>query len=129
MKNDIKTVEIRDRGTLIPAFAIRMLPANEKEAFFFNESGYRSKPHPCILLIPFEAPWQSVRSSDEQDGRNGRTLSIAHKWIEDHFDEIEACQVIDVEFILKEVDKPCLSAVRERVQEMLNRFEGKDIDE
>jgi hypothetical protein len=115
---NIKTVEIRDRATLIPAFAIRMLPSDETELFLFKHCGYRSWSDPCILLVSIEAPWHSARSWDEW--KEGRTMPTAHKYIEDNFDSITSCQVIDVEFILGEVDKPCQSCLQEQLAEMAN---------
>lgn len=120
-QQNIKTVEIRDRATLIPAFAIRMLPSDEKEFFLFKGAGYGFS-HPCIMLIAIEAPWQSARSSDEW--RNSpRTLVTAHKWIEKHFDEIENGDVIDVEFILDEKEKPSFNAFMEEAIENAKAFQ------
>ena len=111
MKNEnIKVVEIRDRATFIPAFAIKMLPSDEKELFLFKGAGY-GVLHPCVMLVSIKAPWQSARCSDDWKSNMGRTMYVAHQWIENNFDEIENCQVIDVEFLLKEVDKPCKSSI------------------
>jgi hypothetical protein len=119
MKNEnIRIVEIRDRATCIVAMAIKMIP-NMQERFLFCQIGYRSLSNPCILLVSLEAPWCSARCSDEWKGI-GRTFPIAHKWIEENFDSIEPCQVIDVEFILGEVDKPCQSCEAEQIEELLN---------
>jgi len=120
MKNEnIKTIEIRDRGTLIPAFAIEMLPSDEKELFLFKGAGY-GWVHPCILLISIEAPWHSARSWDEWKN-SVRTMPVAHKWIEENFDEITNGDVVDVEFILKEKDHPSLNYF---IEEKLNVLAG-----
>lgn len=119
--NNIKMVEIRDIATLIPAFAIRMLPSEEEELFLMKRSGYGIF-NPCVMLIPINAPWESVRCAEEQSKDGGRTLFHAHNWIEKNFDKIENCQVVDVEFILGEVEKPCVS---ERFEIMSEVIKGK----
>jgi hypothetical protein len=127
MKSEnIKIVEIRDRGTLIPALAIRILPSNETELFLFKHCGYGFR-HTCIMLVPIEAPWHSARSSDEWSDRSARTMATAHKWIEENFDNIENCQVVDVEFILKEKEKPCKSFIFEELNNL--PFSIKDENE
>jgi hypothetical protein len=116
---NIKTVEIRDRATLIPAFAIRMLPSDEYELFLFKDAGYRWVD-PSIMLIAIESPWHSARSFDEW--RNGgRSFPVAHKWIEDHFDEIKNGDVIDVEYILGEKENKSLNSF---IEENLNHLAG-----
>ena len=118
MKSEnIKTVEIRDRATLIPAFAIKMLPGDEKELFLFKGAGYRWA-NPCIMLVAIEAPWNSARCSDDWINRSGRTFPVAHKWIEDNFDTIKNGEVIDVEFILGEKDSISLNSfIEQKIEE------------
>lgn len=124
MKSEnIKIVEIRDRATLIVALLLRMIPDGAREKFLFNESGYRDCNYSSILFISLSSPSFSARHSDDWPSV-GRTFHVAHKWIEEHFDEIKDNQVIDVEFILNEVDKPCLSVRDELVEEELKK--GKD---
>lgn len=36
----------------------------------------------------------------------GRTLGIAHKYINEHYDELDSGDVVDVRFILGETEKP-----------------------
>ena len=122
-KENIKTVEIRDRATLIPAFAIKMLPSDEKELFLFKGAGYGIS-HPCIMLISIEAPWHAARSSDEWKG--SRTMATAHKWIEMNFDNIQSGEVIDVEFLLHEKEKPSLNSFIEEAMEASKLYEEND---
>lgn len=112
--NDVKIIEIRDRATLIPAFAIRMRPDGLEEKMLFNHAGYRSFTDACILLVSIEAPWHSARASDEWRN-SARTMPVAHKWIEKNYDQIQHCQVVDVEFILGEKDSPSLSFWKEEL--------------
>lgn len=124
MKSEnIKIVEIRDRATFIPAMAIKMVPDGEIEEFLFKQTGYRNGT--CILLIAIEAPWYAARHWDDWKG-NERTMPTAHKWIEDNWNSITPCQVIDVEYILKEVDKPCDSSRQEQIDEALEGCDNED---
>jgi hypothetical protein len=116
-KTHIKMVEIRDRGTCIPAFAIKMLPDSNDEAFLMKQTGYGFS-HPCVMLVSIEAPWHSARSWDEWKN-SPRTMPNAHKYIEENFNGLKDCEVIDVEFLLGEVDKPCKSCKQESFDEMI----------
>ncbi len=116
MKNLIKMVEIRDRATCIPAWAIKMLPDSTDQAFLMKQTGYGFS-HPCIMLISIEAPWHSARSWDEWRD-SARTMTTAHKYIEENFNDIKDCQVVDVQFLLGEVDKPCKSCRQEQQDEI-----------
>jgi hypothetical protein len=122
---NIKIVEIRDRATFIPALAVRMIPDGIDEKFLFNNIGYFSNSKPCILLISLEAPWSSARCSNEWRV-GGRTMHEAHKWIEQNWDSIVHCQVVDVEHILKEVDKPCDSCREDEINEALENCKTED---
>lgn len=119
----IKIVEIRDRATFIPAMAVKMVPDGGIEEFLFKQIGYRHGN--CILLLSLEAPWHSARSSDKWT-TGARTMPVAHKWIEDNWNSIVNCQVIDVEFILKEVEKPCESVRKEQIDEALEGCDNED---
>lgn len=46
---------------------------------------------------------------DPYDWGQNRSRHFAHKWLIEHFDEIESGAVVDVEFILGETKKPKLS--------------------
>jgi hypothetical protein len=127
-KVNIKMFEIRDRATCIPAWAIRMLPDSEGEIFMMKQCGY-GFAHPCIMLISIEAPWHSARCSDEWRETSGRTMAVAHQYIEKNFDTLKPCEVIDVEFILGEVEQSCQSCLDEQRKEALEAMallEGKE---
>lgn len=95
----IKLFEIRDRATFIPVFAFRTFPkiSSPEEAYLWRRSGYgedslimlgRLDAYGC-QFDPFE--WPHIR-----------TMTTAHQYIENHFDELASGDVIDVEFILGE---------------------------
>lgn len=127
MKNLIKMVEIRDRATCIPAFAIKMLPDSQDQAFLMKQTGYGFS-HPCVMLVSIEAPWHSARSSDEWRDKS-RTMFTAHKYIEDNFDELKGCQVVDIEFILGEVSEACKSCRQEAHDELMGILKKQAEDE
>jgi len=122
MNNNFKIVEIRDRATFIPALAWKVQPESALQKVLFKSIGYYQ---PCIMLMSIQAPNHSARYSDDW-GKHGRTMGTAHKWIEENFDNIVDCQVIDVEYILGEVEKPCLSY---REEEINKAFEGCESEE
>lgn len=124
-QENIKIVEIRDRITCIPAFAIRIVPSLELELFLFSHCGYDIY-NPCILLISIQAPWLSARSSDEWHN-SPRTMPTAHKWIEENFDSIQPGQVIDVEYILKEKDSASLGIIQERAGELKRILDNDEL--
>lgn len=95
----IKLFEIRDRATFIPVFAFRAFPksSSPEEAYLWRRSGFgddscimvgRMEGHGC-QYDPFEWNW-------------ARTMTTAHQYIEQHFDELASGEVIDVEYILGE---------------------------
>jgi hypothetical protein len=98
-----KFVEIRDKGTCIPAIAIQMLGDNEIQRHYLRRAGYPADGSSIMLMVvddgkatndPYEWAVKLAMGS--------RTMPVAHNWILDHFGEITEGDVIDVEFILGE---------------------------
>jgi hypothetical protein len=103
----VKTVEIRDRHTFIPAVAIRLVAANEAQRHLMRRVGFYGDGVVLMRLTDQEA------HSDPYDWhRDSRTMPNAHVWLEQHFDEIDDGAVIDVEFLLGERASPKLSEAR-----------------
>jgi hypothetical protein len=102
----IKTFEIRDSGTFIPAIAIRIdrcLEANDKEALLISRAGYGDEP--LVLLTRLDGGKSCYDPYDWGD----RTWHVAHKYIADNWDFLRSGDVIDVEFILGETERIKLS--------------------
>lgn len=119
MKSEnIKTLEIRDCATLIPAFAIKMVPSDEMELFLFKDAGYRSYANPYIILISLQAPWYARRYSADWENESPRTMMTAHKYIEENFHILKNGDVIDVEFILGEKERKSINSFIEFKIEM-----------
>lgn len=94
----VKTVEIRDRATFIPAVAISIEPDNEGQRYLIRRSGF-SSTFSDVILMPLDCRGASY---DPYKWHGARTLLEAHLWIRTHFDEIKDGDVVDVEFILGE---------------------------
>jgi len=101
----MKTVslEIRDRGTRIMALAIRPgdVTNNTAESVMASIVGY-GKGNASTLLLKYSSNEVTYNPYDWND----RTMHTAHKYIEEHFDLLKDGDVVDVEFILEETDKP-----------------------
>lgn len=96
-----KLVEIRDKGTFIPAVAFDCsLSGNSYDDYLLRRAGYGENR--CILLARLDG---GQAHYDPYDWGN-RTWQVAHNHIEKNWDEIADSEVIDVEFILGESDKP-----------------------
>lgn len=114
-----KLFEVRDRATFIPCFAILMQPGiqidpktYEAERFLLRRAGY----DPNVYLVMFgrmDEPSDATYDPNNHAGI-GRTIPIAHRFVQEHWDELQSGDVIDVEFVLHEVDSPKTSEREER---------------
>jgi hypothetical protein len=95
---NVKALEIRDKATFIPVAAIRLTGASEAQRYLLGRVGLgRSGSYGVAVL----------RLSDgaariDHAAWGGRTMPVAHEWIEEHFDELADGDVVDVEHILGE---------------------------
>lgn len=98
-----KMVEVRDRGTCIPMLAIKLAEThNSQEHWLLKRGGWT--PGSDVLLVKMTDNVEIQHDPYCWDNR--RTYGNVHNWIKEHFDKIVPGQVIDVEFILGEVDRP-----------------------
>lgn len=94
-----KFIEIRDRMTFIPALAIEMSGAPSVAGdWLMRRSGYRAADFTCIVLISL----QKMECKNNYYDWGDRTMSQAHKWVEENWNGIECGSVVDVEYILGE---------------------------
>jgi len=104
-----KLFEIRDRETCIPVMAIRMEPGCERDGAILSRAGYGLKAEAqrryIMLLDLADHPPRSA-TTDPYGHTQGRTLFVAHYWLESHFDEFGSGAVIDVEHVLGEKPVP-----------------------
>ena len=106
-----KALEIRDRGTFIPALAVDMNPSNGAQRYLLRRCGYACDDAPNVILTRLDGdslPGNGEATNDPY-ARTGRTWPTAHHWIIDHWGELEDGDVVDVSFILGETDKPKVS--------------------
>ena len=102
-----KMIEVRDRATCVPMLAIKIAPEfdttlDNQERWLMRRAGF-SSGYDGILLVKFEG---TEAHHDPYQWSNSRTYRTVHLWLRDNFNDVIPGQVVDVEFILGEVDKP-----------------------
>jgi hypothetical protein len=109
-----KTFELRDRATFVPVLAIRLEPGCEADRYLFGRAGFTPNPdrqREYIMLCGLNGGRETA-TCDPHDWPN-RTRQEAHKYIREHFEELESGAVVDVEYILGETASPKRSEARE----------------
>lgn len=100
-----KAFELRDRGTFVPAVAIKLEAENEAEAYLLRRAGFGTD-RKFVLLGSLEGgPFHY----DKYDVQGNSTRFTAIEYIEEHFDELEPGQVICTETIRGERTVPKVS--------------------
>lgn len=108
MIEDAKVIEIRDRGTFVPAVAVRLTANTEAERYLLRRAGWSAEsaagvgPNVGVMLYPLTGN----RAYSEPYGWGGRTYPVVHQHLIDNWDAIDAGAVVDVEFILGETSAP-----------------------
>lgn len=98
---EVKILEIRDRGTMIPAYAILAQAANAEQDFLLRRVGFNGQPSVIVSFLNGER----ISTADAY-AWGDRTMQTAHLYIEDKFKELKDGDVVDVEFILGETQQP-----------------------
>jgi len=93
---ETKQFEIRDRGTFIPALAVRV---SGTDGYLMRRAGFDNH---CVYLIHLEA--ETCAYDPFNWGSPSRTMQVAHLHIEQHWDELVDEDVIDVEYLLNETE-------------------------
>ena len=107
----IKAIEIRDKGTFVPAIAIKLIPDDEGQRYLLRRAGY-GFGRPSVVLMNLN----DCRAQNDPSDWGGRTWRVAHEFVERHWDRLTNGDVVDVEFILGET---CIPKVSERVDRSL----------
>lgn len=97
---ETKMFEIRDRATFMPVLATKMISDQPAEHYLCRRLGF-GEDDPLIMVTRITDSKSQYASYAWGD----RTCSTAHKYIEEHFDELETGAVVDVEYILGETGK------------------------
>jgi len=108
-----KVVEIRDRGTFVPALAVQLGSRDEQERWLLASAGFgRSAEDQAryVVLVKINGGEPCDAHIDPASwGQNPRTYYVAHRWLSEHFAEVAQGQVIDVRHILGENPAPAVS--------------------
>lgn len=100
-----KAFELRDRGTFVPAVAVKLDPANDAERYLLRRAGFADgEPH--ILLGSLEG---GKFDYDEYEVQGNSTRFTALVYIREHFDKLEPGAVICTETIRDERTTPKVS--------------------
>jgi hypothetical protein len=99
-----KLFEIRDRGTFMLAMATLAKSDDRHERYLLSLSGFGHVSPLVVLhfLERNEGHWDPYHWRD-------RTMSTAHKYIQQNWDVLKSSDVIDVEYILGETTEPKMS--------------------
>src|SRR5215468_6948868 len=119
---EIKLIEVRDRGTFIPALAIRVTSTGDVAGDWLLRRGGFSLNGASIILIRLT---DCEAQYDPYDWAN-RTMQTAHVWLLEHFEQIESGAVVDVEHILwaRRRRRRCRSGSSDLAPRVLSRSLG-----
>lgn len=104
-----KMIEIRDRGTFIPALAVQLEPSSEEERWLLARAGFGTTAEAqrkYILLCRIVGGADKCTTDPLHWERGTRTYHIAHEYITEHWDELVSGSVVCVEHILGQRSEP-----------------------
>lgn len=101
-----KIFEVRDEATNIGVLATRIKPEVDAEEYEILRTGYASGR---LVIVTTLASCKSANDPHEWRKDGTRTMFEAHRYIEEHFDELNSGDVVDVRYILGETDAPAKS--------------------
>ena len=108
----VKLFEVRDRATYIPVIAIKMKSSTATENYHLRRSGF-SNENPLITILRLN-DMKANYGAYQWESYMKRTMGQAHTYIEKNFDNMKTGDVVDVEFISGETDKPKESEMRNK---------------
>ena len=106
-----KWIEIRDAGTFIPAIAMRQAyPFLEADRYLAARAGYGTDfdGQRGYVWLTYVENCMTHWDPNKWPG-GGRTMSTAHRYLIENWDEVDSGAVVDVAFILGETEAPKLS--------------------
>lgn len=114
-----KTIEIRDKMTMMPGLIVRLDPGCEEDRWLFTHAGfgrdYKTQAN-YVLLLPIDGGSGRFECDPYDWPEGARTLRAVQQFVNEHFDDIASGDVVDVEFILGETIAPKVS---ERITERI----------
>jgi len=106
--NNTKLFEGRDRATCIPLVAIMFdCKGNVNENYIQRIAGYDGDNVGMFHIMLGNI--ENGKSHNDPFDWNDRTMKTIHLWLQNHWNETVTGQVLDVEYILGEVDTPKIS--------------------
>lgn len=96
-----KYFELRDRATFIPVAAVLMRSTNWREHVLIRAAGYDPE-YDSVVLVRLD----TCQAAGDPYAWNSRTMTNAHLHIVKEFESLCTGDVVDVEFVLGEVDAP-----------------------
>jgi hypothetical protein len=100
---EVKILEIRDEATFFPMLCINLAKAdNENQRYLMRRVGYPLDGEPNVAVCHLRCGYDPITNDPYQ--QIGRTYTVAHNYIIEHWDELKDGDVIDVEFILGETN-------------------------
>lgn len=97
-----KLLEVRDNATCIPVLATQMVVENGVEDKFLWRYGYPRTPPYSILLSNVSSGEGHV---DPYDWGGSYTMTCAHEYIINNFDDLENGQVVDIRVFARLTEK------------------------
>ena len=98
----IKLLEIRDRGTFIPALAVDMNDPGPGQKYLLRRCDYPLDGQSNIMLTNLNG--NGSKATNDPYFWGDRTWATAHNFIIDNWNSLYDGAVIDVEYILGEID-------------------------
>jgi len=103
MSLTVKVLEVRDRATFVPVFAIGMATKLEPVRWYLDRTGYVSgAPDPSVLIGRLDG---TGRITPDPYQWEDRTMQAAHLFILKNWWALNDGSVVDVEHILGETKK------------------------
>jgi hypothetical protein len=103
---EVKCLELRDKGTFIPVICIRPTPDNEAQRWLLRRDGYSgTDEEQCVILINAQCRGVSYDPYG-WDSNTGHTIPYAHRYIREHWFDLQDGDVVDVEFVMGQSTAP-----------------------
>lgn len=103
----VKIIEVRDEGTFIPMLCVDMNPDNDVQRYHLRRCGYPCGGTPNIAITHLSCDGGEMCNDPYHWG--GRTRPVAHNYIIENWATLSDGDVVDVQFIIGETDKPKVS--------------------
>ena len=98
-----KVFEIRDSATFIPVLSVDINPGDADQLYLMRRCGYPCNGEPNVILTRLSGDGQAT---NDPYAWGDRTFSVAHDYIIKNWHSLNDGDVVDVQFILGETDKP-----------------------